>query len=98
MHRTTRCIAKTFWHLPTNAAKLTAARRDGWPELFEDIETYGVKRWQDELGPPPFSDGVMETAAVLVLEPIFEADLPPENSMPIGVTMAHWTRCARSTH
>jgi hypothetical protein len=49
-------------------------------------------------GTPAIRDGVMETAAVLVLEPIFEADLPPENSMPIDVTMAHWTRCARSTH
>jgi len=76
-------------------------------ERFEDIETYGLERWLEELaqalrneeyapqpvrrvyipkpngtqrplGIPAIRDRVAQTAAVLVLEPIFEPDLPPE--------------------
>ena len=76
-------------------------------QRFEDIETYGVERWLDELaqelksrtyqtlpvrrvyipkpdgkqrplGVPAIRDRAAEMAAVLVLEPIFEADLLPE--------------------
>src|ERR1700751_1506295 len=82
-----------------------AAGGDG--QRFEDIETYGVERWLDELaqelknrtyqplpvrrvyipkpdgkqrplGVPAIRDRVAQTAAVLVLEPIFEVDLQPE--------------------
>src|SRR3954447_23089555 len=76
-------------------------------QTFEDIETYGLDRWLDELAtelkertyrPPPvrrvfipkgdgkqrplgigsIRDRVAQTAVVLVTEPIFEADLQPE--------------------
>ena len=82
-----------------------AAGVDG--QKFEDIESYGVERWLDELaqelenqtyqplpvrrvyipkpdgkqrplGVPAIRDRVAETAAVLVLEPIFETDLQRE--------------------
>ena len=82
-----------------------AAGVDG--QSFEDIESYGVERWLDELtqelksrtyqplpvrrvyipkpdgkqrplGVPAIRDRVAMMAAVLVLDPIFEADLQPE--------------------
>ncbi len=83
-----------------------AAGVDG--QTFEDIESYGVERWLDELtqelksrtyrplpvrrvyipkpdgktqrplGVPAIRDRVVMMAAVLVLDPIFEADLQPE--------------------
>lgn len=74
---------------------------------FEDIESYGVEGWLDELaenlrkktfqadpvrrvwipkangkqrplGIPTIRDRVVQTAVVLILQPIFEADLQPE--------------------
>ena len=82
-----------------------AAGVDG--QTFEDIESYGLERWLDELtqelknrtyrplpvrrvwipkpdgkqrplGVPAIRDRVAMMAAVLVLDPIFEADLPAE--------------------
>jgi group II intron reverse transcriptase/maturase len=82
-----------------------AAGVDG--QTFEDIESYGLDRWLDELqqelkdksycpsavrrvwipkpdgkqrplGIPTIKDRVAQMAAVLVLEPIFETDLLPE--------------------
>jgi RNA-directed DNA polymerase len=60
-----------------------AAGVDG--QTFADIEEYGLKKWipkpdgtQRPLGVPAIRDRVAQSAAVLVLEPIFEADLQPE--------------------
>jgi retron-type reverse transcriptase len=46
---------------------------------------------QRPLGVPTIRDRTVETAAVLVLEPIFEADLQPRSSTPVGKTAVHWT-------
>ena len=60
-----------------------AAGVDG--QRFEDIEAYGEVRWLRELAErlrsktyEPITDRVAETAALLVLDPIFDADLAPE--------------------
>jgi retron-type reverse transcriptase len=100
-----------------------AAGVDG--QSFEDIETYGMERWRDELarelksrtyrplpvrrvyipkpgggqrplGIPAIRDRVAEMAAVLVLEPIFEADLPSEQ-YAYRHDRGALTRCARFT-
>src|ERR1035438_9679267 len=61
-------------------------------QTFEDIEAYGAERWLDELtqelksrtyqplplGVPAIRDRTVMMAAVLVLDPIFEVDLQPE--------------------
>jgi RNA-directed DNA polymerase len=55
-----------------------AAGVDG--ERFEDIEVYGVERWLGELADTlrTIRDRTAMMAATLILAPIFEADLPPE--------------------
>src|SRR6201997_189623 len=87
--------------------KANGGAAGGDNQTFEDIETYGVERWLDELaqelksrtyqplpvrrvyipkpdgkqrplGVPAIRDRTAEMAAVLVLEPIFESDLQPE--------------------
>ena len=47
-------------------------------------------------GDPTIRDRVVQMAAVLVLEPIFEADLSRSNT-PTGRTAAPWTPSGRST-
>jgi len=51
---------------------------------------------QRPLGVPAIRDRTAEMAAVLVLEPIFEADCS-RNSTPIGETAARWTPLNVST-
>jgi retron-type reverse transcriptase len=75
---------------------------------FADIETYGLQRWLGELAlalrqetyrPEPirrvYIPKACMTAAMLVLEPIFEADLPPEQYAyrPGRNAQQVWERC-----
>lgn len=93
-----------------------AAGVDG--QTFEDVESYGLERWLDELalelrerryrpeavkrvwipkedggsrplGIPTVRDRVVQTAAFLVVDPIFDADLQPEQ---------HAYRAGRGAH
>jgi len=55
---------------------------------------------QRPLGIPTIRDRVAQMACVLVLDPIFEADMQPESrctSGPTGLGAARWTRYSRST-